>query len=118
LRRKNSRLMSRVSLKLSIAMAVSDAVYHVRRSNRHFYALSLTSVLLGFEFLWLSQYVNWLRLRVCRRLDVRHIEPSVDLLCLRYCLEYPIAHRTSASAKAQRANPFFCHATNRRPPHL
>ena len=108
LRRKYPRLMSRTSLRLSIAMACSDAILHVSFVTTGFHALTLTkSPLLVCGPHRLFQHSGWFRLRICRRVDVHNAKLSVHVLCLRHCIEHPTCLRAPLRPKGQQANTVF-----------
>jgi len=118
LRRKYPRLMSRTSLRLSIAMACSDAILHVSRITRWFHALALTNVLLlGCGPHRLFQHSGRFRLRICRRVDVHNNKLYVHVLCLRYCIQYPTRLCAQLRPKGQQANPVLCHTSNPHAPY-
>lgn len=118
LRRKHPRLMSRTSLKLSIAMACSDVIYHVRRLNEDLCTSVLIPSVPVCEFDALFRHSKRFCVWACRRMVVRDTLLSVNVFVLRNCIEYPIGRRASASSERQHANPLLCHTSDPRPPYL
>ena len=110
LRRKYPRLMSRTSLRLSIAMACSDAILHVKLTSLKWSSrlgadkCSPPPGLLVCGPHRLFQRWRWFRLWICRRVDVHNPKLSVHVLCLRYCIKHPTRLCTRIRPKGQQAN--------------